>query len=145
MTGTSIRPGDLNAVTLVRHRTFRDSRGALVPIELASALPFIPARLFFVHDVPAGQMRGAHAHKSCFQYLLAVTGVVEVEVSDGVETRLFSLESGDGLLIAPGLWASERYVTEDSVLLVLCDRPYEAEDYIHTLDDLRAFRNSATP
>lgn len=140
-----MRPGLLSRTSVVRHRTFRDPRGALVPIELASALPFVPVRLFWVHDVPVGQTRGAHAHRVCTQYLLAMAGTVEVAVSDGDETVTFSLASGDGLLIAPGLWASERYTTHDAMLLVLCDRPYEAEDYIHTIEELRAFRANAAP
>jgi hypothetical protein len=45
---------------------------------------------------------------------------------------------GDGLLIPPGVWAREEYVTDGAVLMVLCDRKYEADDYIR---EYREFRN----
>ena len=34
------------------------------------------------------------------------------------------------LLIPPGIWAQQTYTVENSILTVLCDRIYEAEDYI---------------
>ncbi|EMY76157.1 WxcM-like domain protein [Leptospira weilii serovar Ranarum str. ICFT] len=40
----------------------------------------------------------------------------------------------DGLLIPPGIWSTQQYLNINSVLLVLCDRGYEAEDYIRNYD-----------
>jgi hypothetical protein len=39
------------------------------------------------------------------------------------------------LLIPPGIWAQQTYTTENSILTVLCDRIYEAQDYIREYAD----------
>jgi dTDP-4-dehydrorhamnose 3,5-epimerase-like enzyme len=140
MTDASHLPvvGDLSVVT---HRTFRDPRGSLVPIEVSTVVPFPIARMFWVFDVPAGHVRGGHAHRLCSQYLLCIRGAIEVFADDGETSATLVLEAGCGLLIPPAIWASERYLTTDTALLVLCDRAYEVEDYIDSKDEVRAFRN----
>ncbi|EMJ92094.1 WxcM-like domain protein [Leptospira alstonii serovar Sichuan str. 79601] len=40
-----------------------------------------------------------------------------------------------GLLIPPGIWSTQQYLDLGSVLLVLCDRGYEDEDYIRNYDE----------
>ena len=53
---------------------FRDLRGGLTPLEFKNGLPFRPARIFMVYEVPSQHVRGEHAHKKCQQYLIAVHG-----------------------------------------------------------------------
>ena len=128
------------SLAVVQHRVFTDPRGSLVPIELTRAVPFQIARLFWVRDVPAGTARGGHAHKLCSQYLICVSGRVGVAASDTVSERSFELAPGEGLLVPPGIFATETYATPDSTLLVLCDRAYETEDYVHDIATLARWR-----
>lgn len=128
---------DMQAVT---HRIFSDPRGSLVPVEVAAAVPFPVERLFWVFGVPEGHLRGGHAHRLCAQYLLCVSGALDVSADDGLASATFRLEAGSGLLIPPAIWASERYLTADTTLLVLCSHSYDVDDYIDAKDDLRAFR-----
>jgi dTDP-4-dehydrorhamnose 3,5-epimerase-like enzyme len=125
----------VNELSVVKLRQFRDPRGVLVPVELERQIPFPVHRIFWVHDVPRGGVRGGHAHKLCHQYAACVAGSVEVEVFDGTTERTMSLVAGDALHIPPGIFSTERFATPETVLVVLCDRPYEAEDY---LNDKRA-------
>ena len=122
------------------HRVFTDHRGSLIPLELTNAVPFSIARMFWVFDTPSGGTRGGHAHRRCSQYLVCQRGVVEVTVDDGGARRTLALQTGACLLIPPTIWAEQRYLTPDTILLVLCDRPYEAEDYIEEVAEVRAFR-----
>ncbi len=117
-------------------RCFRDERGALVPVDLAATVPFPVARVFWVFDVPAGMLRGGHAHKRCHQFLVCVVGAVSVEIYDGSAERTVALSAGEALHVPPGIFAAERYDAPGSVLMVFCDRPYEATDY---LSDRAAF------
>jgi dTDP-4-dehydrorhamnose 3,5-epimerase-like enzyme len=126
----------------VEFRLFRDARGALVPIELAKSLPFRVARFFWIFDVPAGQVRGAHAHRLCHQFLICALGSVQVEATDGRAERAFELTTGQALHVPPGLFTAERYMTTGSVLMVFCDRPYEPEDYLHDREAFLAYRRS---
>jgi hypothetical protein len=71
-------------------------------------------------------------------------GAVEVVCDDGSAQRAFVLERADaGLLVPPTIWASVRFRQEHSVLLVVCDRPYEADDYIRDHAKFLAWRSRA--
>ena len=128
-------------LSVVKHRVFADPRGALVPMELTTTVPFPVARLFWVFDVAAGQQRGAHAHRTCSQYMICVSGLVRIEVQDGADLCAFDLNPGEALHVPPMIWATEQYKVEATILLVLCDKPYEADDYIHSIADFRELRS----
>jgi len=132
----------VSELTLDSHRTFLDARGALCPLELVKILDFPVVRLFWVARVPAGLERGGHAHKQCSQYLVCISGPIEVTVSDGTGSVELQLEPGQGLLIRPGLWATERYSGDGAVLLVLCDRPYDKGDYIADFAEFLTYRRA---
>jgi dTDP-4-dehydrorhamnose 3,5-epimerase-like enzyme len=123
-------PPTVDDLKPVAFRCFRDERGALVALDLLSAVPFPVARTFWVYDVPAGTARGSHAHKFCQQFLVCVTGSVSVEMFDGSAERSISLTEGQAVHVPPGIFATERYLAPGSVLMVFCDRPYEPADYL---------------
>ena len=124
-------------------RCFRDERGALVPFDVAIVVPFPVVRVFWVYDVPARSSRGAHAHKECHQFLICVVGSVTVDVFDGSSARSITLAEGQALHIPPGIFATERYETPGSVLMVFCDRPYETADYLNDRAAFVAYRREA--
>ena len=116
----------------------RDARGNLVVAELGTFVPFAVARLFYVHDVPVNTARGNHAHRNGRQYYICQSGRVRVDLHDGTKTRRIELNAGQGVLIENGIFASETYLDHNSMLLVLCDRPYDRADYIESMDEFLA-------
>jgi dTDP-4-dehydrorhamnose 3,5-epimerase len=127
----------LDDVRELSFKHFTDARGSLVPIEAQADVPFEIERVFFIRPRSAGESRGKHGHYRCAQALVCLSGACRVIVQDGAARREYRLHSPDkGLLIPPTLWAEEIYETVDTVLLVLCDRRFEADDYI---DDEAAF------
>ena len=112
-------------------RVFIDDRGKLSFGELGGSLPFAPARYFLVYDVPAGQSRGGHAHRSCEQYMIAVGGSVKVTLDDGSSRSEHLLDRPDlGLHVPAWIWGEQSYVTENARLLVLASEKYDPADYI---------------
>lgn len=108
-----------------------DARGSLTVAELGSGLPFRPARFFLVHDVPAAASRGAHAHRRCCQFAVAVAGSLEIVCEDGRGRRGFRLDRPtEGLYLPPLTWAELGDFSAGAVLLVLASEPYEAADYV---------------
>jgi hypothetical protein len=104
--------------------------GDLTIIEGMDRIPFSIARVFVVRG-QEGSIRGEHAHKFCTQFLTCPHGSIEVCCTDGSTSKSYLLNRPDvGLLIPPSIWAHQNYLVPNSVLTVLCDRPYEAEDYI---------------
>ena len=47
------------------------------------------------------------------------------------------------LLVPPGIWAEQVYEGDDTVLMVLCDLPYDEADYIRDYTEFLAFRGMA--
>ena len=71
-----------------------DPRGSLTYIYENVQVPFPIKRVFYIYDVPAGKDRGAHAHKECWQFIIAASGALEVYLSDGKEEKTAKGDSG---------------------------------------------------
>jgi oxalate decarboxylase/phosphoglucose isomerase-like protein (cupin superfamily) len=132
---------DLKPVAL---QQFRDSRGALVAIELSRSVPFKVVRLFWVYDVPLGGCRGSHAHKACNQYYICAAGSLQVEAYDGNAERTIAMTAGQALHVPPAIFTTERFDSSGSVLMVFCDCPYDPEDYVNDRNGLVAYRSTVS-
>lgn len=122
--------------------SFTDSRGNLVVGEFPKSLPFAPLRFFCVDNVPQGESRGNHAHRTNEQALFCLAGEVIVKVYDGNQESEFSLVPGaEGLYLPAMHWAEQVYVLPNSQLLVLASEPYSNEEYIHSLLEFDSFFN----
>jgi len=118
--------------------------GAVVVAEADAQVPFAIARMFTV-AAPTGAERGKHAHRLCSQFMLCVNGAVDVICDDGREQRTFELNRGHlGLLVPPMIWNNVIFRVSNSVLVVLCNRPYEADDYIHDYVEFLKLRQTVT-
>jgi dTDP-4-dehydrorhamnose 3,5-epimerase-like enzyme len=114
--------------------------GQLVVMQGLAEVPFTLARVFMVR-APAGATRGKHAHRQCAQLLVCVNGVIEVECDDGERKSTYELVAPQrALLVPPSVWAQEIYRQPQSILIVLCDRPYEPEDYLRDYAEFKAYR-----
>lgn len=108
----------------------RDERGSLLPLDF-HALPFEPRRIFVVHEVPAGAVRGRHAHHRSRQLLVRLQGRIEVEMRcQGVSARTVLEDSQAGLLLEAGVWSAQTYLEPGSSLLVLASEAYHPSSYI---------------
>jgi UDP-2-acetamido-3-amino-2,3-dideoxy-glucuronate N-acetyltransferase len=126
-------------VTLHRMPLVQDIRGNLTANETGRGLPFLPQRYFLVMDVPSGETRGAHAHRTCSQFLVCVAGACSVVVDDGTHRLEVRLDDPClGVHVPPGVWAIQYKYTRDAVLLVLASHPYAADDYIRDYDEFLA-------
>jgi len=126
-------PGGARLWRLSHHR---DERGALAAMDFVGDLPFRPRRMFAVHDVPAGQMRGEHAHRRCHQLLIALTGSVTVLVDDGRQRTEVRLDDPTvGLHVPPMTWGGQFGHTPGTVLVVLASEHYAETDYIRDYEE----------
>lgn len=115
--------------------------GNITPIHNNREIPFEVRRIFYLYDIPGGESRGAHAHRRCHQFLVAVSGCFEVLLDDGHTQRQVMLNRPYmGLHIPPGMWASEINFSSGSVCLVLASELYDEHDYIRNYDDFKRFR-----
>jgi hypothetical protein len=131
----------LSRATRGKAKLVDDDRGGLGVIDLVGHAPFVPVRLFWIHGAAAGTARGGHAHKACSQFFICLRGRINVDAMDGTVRREFVLKRGDFINIVPGIFATETFLDKDAILAVLCDRPYEPEDYIYERDLFIPVRN----
>lgn len=131
--------GDARAIELPR---FARADGEIVVAEAAAHVPFAVARMFTL-TAPAGALRGEHAHVRCTQFMLCVHGEVEIVCDDGVTRKSFVLDRNNlALCVPPTIWNEVRFERDRSVLIVLCDRPFDEADYLRTYPEFLTFRKS---
>jgi hypothetical protein len=94
-------------------------------------VPFDIRRIFYLYDIPGGESRGAHAHKECHQFIIAVSGCFEVLMDDGRTKRQVMLNRPYyGLHVPPTIWTSEINFSSGSICLVLASEVFDEGDYI---------------
>lgn len=113
-----------------------DPRGNLTFIEQTMHVPFEIRRVYYLYDVPGGESRGGHAHKTNEAFIVSASGSFDVVVRDGVEERRFSLNRPYyGLYIPAMTWRELENFSSGSVCLVLASRLYEADDYYRDYEE----------
>jgi hypothetical protein len=134
------RLADVRTLDLPRH-TRED--GEVVVAETANGVPFAIARLFVLR-APPGAERGKHAHRLCSQLMICSNGAVDITLDDGANHATFTLErSNKALLVPPMIWNTVVFRAPQSVLSVLCDRPYEVDDYVRDYQEFTRLRQGA--
>ncbi len=116
--------------------THTDSRGSLTIVEENKDFPFTMHRAYWLHSVPEGAVRGHHASTSCYEYLIAVSGSVDILLEDAEGRRSYHLVGKDkGLLVPPYTWIELSNFSADAVLMVLASDSYRLETYINDYDE----------
>jgi len=119
-----------------------DDDGLLVVTESGKHVSFQIERMFSI-VAPSGAKRGRHAHRLCSQFLMCVTGSVNVVCDDGTDRKMFSLDRPELALFVPsGLWLEIDAAQDNSVIIVLCDRLYEEANYINNYAEFLSFRKA---
>jgi len=117
--------------------------GRIVVLDCASDLPFPVFRVYWIHGMTKGEVRGAHGHRLLTQAVVALTGAVRFELDDGAARTVHLLSRPDQFLIVPpGLWRDFTALAEGTTLLVLASAPYDEADYIRDYAEFRAFRGA---
>lgn len=121
---------------------FSEARGLLGVTEFAE-LPFLPKRMFWITGVPSGVSRAGHAHRTCSQLLIGLSGSIVARVTpqngSPADTRL---GVGSSLLIPPRHWLVLSNFSADSVLGVLASEAYSPHEYV---TDFVEFENLRSP
>jgi hypothetical protein len=112
------------------------SQGNITPVHAGQEIPFEIRRLFYVYDIPGGDSRGAHAHRTCAEFIVPVIGSFDVFVDDGVSRDVFRLDrSYRGLYLPPMIWLSYVNFSSGSIALVFASNEYDEADYLRNYDE----------
>lgn len=99
-------------------------------------LPFEVKRVFWTYNTPSHIVRGKHANYKTEQILIAVSGVIEVVLTDVFKNEtVFTLDSPkQGIYIPPGTWHTMQY-SSNSVQIVMASTEYNSSDYIRDFNE----------
>lgn len=132
----------LDACRLCKFTRHADDRGALTVTDLMAKedLPFHAERVFWITDVPAHAVRGSHAHRTCWECVIALSGAFTLRIESlGGSKQTYRLTSSDeGLIIAPMVWCELSAFTPDAVCLCLASGNYDPVGYINSHEVFRS-------
>ena len=113
-----------------------DPRGNLSFFENGNQIPFDIKRTYWIYDVPGGEIRGGHAFKEQNEFIVVLSGSLDVIVFDGKEEKKFSLNrSYYGLYIPKGLWRHMENFATNTFALVVSSTSFNENDYIRDKDE----------
>ncbi len=116
-------------------------QGNITVVENNTNIPFETKRIYYIYDIPGGEDRGAHAHKSLHQLIIAASGSFDVLIDDGINKRIVNLNRPYlGLYLVPGMWRQLINFSSGSVRLVLASDFYNERDYLRDYENFLLFK-----
>ena len=112
-------------------RKYTKKSGSLTPFSLKQDVPFKTKRIFLIYG-NKNFIRGDHAHFKCKQFLIPIFGTMEIGYENKNTKRKIVIDyrKKKGIQINPKTWCKIKFKTNNSILMVFCDREYEYHDYI---------------
>jgi oxalate decarboxylase/phosphoglucose isomerase-like protein (cupin superfamily) len=131
---------DPNKAHFIDLPTFFDPNGNLACIEEENHIPFQIARVYWIYDVPGGEMRGGHAFKTHKEFIVALSGSFDVILDNGEEKQVLSLNrSHYGLYVPQLVWRTIENFSTNSLCLIIASEKYDATDYIRDYNEFKNF------
>lgn len=116
---------------LINLPKIEDLRGNLTFVEEETHVPFQIKRVYWIYDVPGGEIRGGHAFKVQKEFIVALSGSFDVIINDGKKVDRYHLNrSYFGLYIPSGLWRHMDNFSTNAVVMVLSSTEFSELDYI---------------
>lgn len=132
---------DYTKPEIVNLPKFEDPRGNLSFIEEDKHIPFKIERVYWIYDVPGGQIRGGHAFRQQQEFIVALSGSFDVVIDDGKEKIKYHLNrSYFGLYIPAGYWRQMENFSTNSLAMVMSSTRYDESDYIRDYEQYLAYR-----
>ena len=122
-------------------KTYKKKSGTLLPFSFKKDVPFKAKRVFVICG-KKGFIRAKHAHLKCSQYIIPVTGKIELECENIKKKTKILLDpkNKEGYLLKPITWCKIKFLTDNSVIMVFCDMEYKYADYINKYKDFLKFK-----
>ncbi len=119
-----------------------DERGNLTFVEQVRHVPFEIKRVYWIYDVPGGQIRGGHAFIHQQEMIIALSGSFDVVINDGKTVKPYHLNrSYFGLYVPAGIWRHMENFSTNSVALVISSTKYDESDYIRDYSTYQTYLN----
>lgn len=131
----------MDNVKIIELPKILDIRGNLSFIEENKHIPFEIKRAYWLYDVPGGEKRGGHAYRNNIEFIVALSGSFDIEVSDGNKTMKYTLNrSYYGLLVPNLLWREMSNFSTNSLAMIVASTEFNISDYIFDFDVFKSLK-----
>ena len=132
----------MQKVTKIDLPKILDNRGNLSFFEDNNPIPFKIKRVYWIYDVPGGEMRGSHAFKDSQEVIIALSGSFDVVVNDGKEEKVYTLNRSYYCLYVPKMtWRYLNNFSTNSLAFIASDTNYDDNQYIYDFDKYKKLIN----
>ena len=133
----------MNKVEIIKLKSFTKKSGTLVPINFNNKFPIKVKRIFYIFG-KKNKYRGDHAHKKCKQLFIPVSGNIALimKKNDKKKTIVLNSKNNRAFLVPNLIWCRLKFLTKNAIVLVVCDRKYEFNDYIGNYTNFKKIEKS---
>ena len=129
--------------SLIELPKFFDRRGNLSFIEEDNQLPFKIRRVYWIYDVPGGEIRGGHAFRETEELIVALSGSFDVILHDGNEQVVFHLNrSYYGVMVPKMFWRSIENFSTNLLALIIASTDFDDADYIRDFLTFKSLKSN---
>src|ERR1035437_2364517 len=122
-----------------------DPRGNLTFIEEENHIPFKIKRVYWIYDVPGGEIRGSHAYKNLHEVVIALSGSFDIVLNDGKEEKRWQLNrSYYGLYVPNLLWRTLENFSTNALCLILASEAYDEKGYVRDYESFTRLANETS-
>jgi len=128
-----------NEIEMINQTKILDERGNLSVIQEMQHIPFDIKRIYWIYDVPGGEVRGSHAFWATNEVIVSLSGSFDVVLHDGInEHRFFLNRSYYGIFVPKMVWRRLENFSTNSLALILASTEYNDQDYIRDFDTFKS-------
>ena len=122
----------LNKYHIIEFPKITDPRGKLTFFENPNQIPFKIKRVFWIYDVPGGEIRGGHAYHEQEEIIIALSGSFDVVITnlEGSIEKVNLNRPNYGIFLSPKTWRHMENFSTNSVALHISSKTFNEEDYI---------------
>lgn len=116
-------------------------RGKLTYIEKDNHIPFEIRRTSWIYAVPEDEIVGNYAFKNQEEFVIPLSGSLQVVLDDGNQTKSFLLNRANkGLYIPSKCWRKMENFSSNSMVLVLSSTHFSENDFVRDYDEFLKLR-----
>ena len=123
-----------------RIKSYSGPTGKLIPISFNKRFPIKVKRIFFLYG-KKNKIRGEHAHKKCSQFFIPIHGkvILNIKTPTAKKRIILSRLLKNAVLVPPKYWCGVKFINKNSILMVICDKYYNVNDYLESFDEYKKY------
>ena len=133
----------MSEVEIIKLKYLTKKSGTLVPINFNNKFPIKVKRIFYIFG-KKNKYRGDHAHKKCKQLFIPLSGKISLimKKNDKEKKLVLNSKNNRAFLVPNLIWCRLKFLTKNAIVLVVCDRKYEFNDYIENYTNFKKIEKS---